>query len=600
MKKQVHFLEYIYCHLLLVFLVGRVGFMIYNRDLADFTFFDAFEACKAGLFSHDVIVAALLLIVPLLLSWVAILRPALRLRAVLTPYYVVMGISVAVIILADAVMYEFWQFKLNAVVLSYASSPEGTSNSVSTSFIVSRALAGLALIMLIVLPCIFFTPKRMDSTYSTRMWFRNLSIIWAFLTVLGFGFVHVGDAYGNRTLFLDHAAVNPVFGFASSFSQADNYSEEFNYQDEITLSDNFSSLFPDETEDIADTLLRTTTPDVLVIFMESFSGKFVKEMGGIPDVAPNWSRLIPEGIFWENYYSNSFRTDRGTVSTFSGWLSYPNVGLMKEKRFHDRLPSLAKSLNAAGYQTGFLYSGPMTNMGKRDYLANMKFADLMDHTIYEPWELSTSWGANDSTSAMKAYHLIAEKDTAQHWFMVYQTLSSHEPWEVPYHRLEDPKLNAFAYTDQCVGDLVDSLKTLPQWENMLVIMIPDHGFLYDQSFQDPEFFHSPMLWLGGAIREPRRMSVLMNQSDFAATLLSQMGISHGNYPWSRNVLSRNYRYPFVYCNFPAGIMFRDSTGVSIYDITAEQAIVENPADDGARIHRAQSILQTSYDLLDEM
>ncbi len=242
----------------------------------------------------------------------------------------------------------------------------------------------------------------------------------------------------------------------------------------------------------------------------------------------------------------------------------------------------------------------MTNMGKRDYLANMKFADLMDHTIYEPWELSTSWGANDSTSAMKAYHLIAEKDTAQHWFMVYQTLSSHEPWEVPYHRLEDPKLNAFAYTDQCVGDLVDSLKTLPQWENMLVIMIPDHGFLYDQSFQDPEFFHSPMLWLGGAIREPRRMSVLMNQSDLAATLLSQMGISHGNYPWSRNVLSRNYRYPFVYCNFPAGIMFRDSTGVSIYDITAEQAIVENPADDGARIHRAQSILQTSYDLLDEM
>jgi hypothetical protein len=79
-----------------------------------------------------------------------------------------------------------------------------------------------------------------------------------------------------------------------------------------------------------------------------------------------------------------------------------------------------------------------------------------------------------------------------------------------------------------------------------------------------------------------------------------MGISHKDYPWSRNVLSKNYTYPFVYCNYPAGILFADSTGISIYDIDGDAVMIEQPADDGLRIMRAKAILQTSYDQLEEI
>ena len=263
---------------------------------------------------------------------------------------------------------------------------------------------------------------------------------------------------------------------------------------------------------------------------------------------------------------------------------------MKHPEWHDRLPSLAKSLEREGYATSYLYAGAMTNMGKRDYLEHMHFSQLIDESAFAPEELTGSWGADDSTSAMRVYHEIARRDTSQHWFMAYQTLSSHEPWRVPYHRLEDEKLNAFAYTDECLGLLVDSLRTLPHWDNMLVILLPDHGFLYKQSYEDPEFFHSPMLWMGGAIREPRRMDVLMNQSDLCATLLSQMGIRHDDYPWSRNVLSRQYTRPFVYCNFPAGFMVRDTEGTTIYDLTADEVILEQPVDDRHRERMGKAIL----------
>ena len=372
----------------------------------------------------------------------------------------------------------------------------------------------------------------------------------------------------------------------------------YDYLSDEDCSGIFAGLYPETADDIQDTLLTSTRPDILVVFIEGFGSRFVKELGGLPDVAPGWSRLIPEGVFWQNYYSNSFRTDRGTVSAFSGWLSYPDVGLMKQVEFHPSLPSLPRSLEQQGYETGYIYGGAMTNMGKRQYLEDMGFMNLYDDTAFDGKE-TTSWGIPDSTACQKACELVGQWHDGHH-FLVVQTLSSHEPWDVPYHRLEDKKLNAFAYTDYSVACMVDSLRKLPQWDNLLIIMIPDHGFLYQQSYNDPGFFHAPMLWLGGAVREARRMDVLMNQSDIAATLLSQMGISHRDYPWSRNVLSETYTYPFVYCNYPAGVLFKDNTGTSIYDLDGDIAMVEQPTDGGQRILRAKAILQTSYDRLEKM
>lgn len=601
MKQRLHFLEILYCHLLLIFFVGRIGFILYNRHIESLSIMDVFGACHEGLLAHDCVVAALFLLPTALLSFLASYRHGLPLRALLTPYYIIVGFCMGAIILADAVMYEFWQFKLNAVVLSYAASPEGASNSVSPWFIISRVFVALLLVLWIVVPCIRLTPKRVPQASPVwRAWMRNMSLIVGFLSAMGLLWAHVGDSYNERkSLFRNHASVNPVFAFMSSFPWTSDPANRFNYLDEEERESTFRNLYPQDTEDIKDTLLNTNRPNVLIVLIESFGGRFIQELGGLPDVAPNWSRLIPQGVFWENYYSCSFRTDRGTVSAYSGTLAYPDVCLMKETELHPFMPSLARSLTDKGYHTTYLYPGAMTNMGKRQYLADMGFKELMDNTAFTAEEMNSAWGANDSTSAMKAFHYIARKDSAEHWFMAYQTVSSHEPWKVPYNRLKDEKLNAFAYTDHCLGQLIDSLRTLPQWDNMLVIMIPDHGFLYKQSYEDPEFFHSPMLWLGGAVAHPRRMKVLMNQSDLAATLLSQMQVCHRDYPWSRNVLSKHYTYPFVYSDFPAGIMWKDATGETVYDITANSIITDSGEGGDQRVRKAQSVLQTSYDYLSE-
>lgn len=581
--------------LLIAFVLGRLGIVCYNTHLGSCWLSDYLLACGQG-FVQDV-ATALLMVAPLAaLTLVACLFPRLPLRWMAAPYALFMGLLVGAVTVFDAVMYRYWQFKLGAVMLAYAASPEGATNSVSTLYVVT--VVGSAVVSSLVMGIVFIRlmPKRVEHPKSNA-WMAAIALCLALLSAL---FVDGGTAYReDKTLFQNNVATNPVYNYVTSFHVGKPVAERYHTLPSETCDSLVEASYPLMSDEVTDTLLRTDRPNILVVLMESFGGKFVEELGGVPGVAPNLSRLIPQGIFWENYYSNSFRTDRGTVALYSGTLPHPDVCLMKDTLYHASLPSLPRTLQQAGYTTTYFVGETVTNMGKGVYLSHMGF-DVLDHTSMSPEELQGSWGAYDDVSAQRAVRMIAQKDSAERYLLAYQTISSHEPWDVPYHRLEDHVLNAFAYSDQAVGNMVDSLRLLPQWDNLLIIILPDHGFLYEQTYETPEFFHSPMLWLGGAIRQPRRMQQLMNQSDVAATLLSQMRLPHGEYRWSRNVLSPDYTHPFVYCNYPAGLMLRDSTGVSIHSLPADKSILEQPADNGQRTQRAKAILQASYDNLKDL
>ena len=82
-----------------------------------------------------------------------------------------------------------------------------------------------------------------------------------------------------------------------------------------------------------------------------------------------------------------------------------------------------------------------------------------------------------------------------------------------------------------------------------------------------------------------------------ATLLGQLGLPHQDFKYSRNIFSTSYTYPFAYSTFSDGFMFKDSTGVTIFDNAARKPVYNEPAPDGAREEKGMAILQTSYDQL---
>ncbi len=104
-----------------------------------------------------------------------------------------------------------------------------------------------------------------------------------------------------------------------------------------------SGLYPISGKNTVE-LLSTKRPNLLIILMESYGGVFMESLGGEPGVSPNLERLAKEGVFFTNFYANSFRTDRGTICTFSGYQSFPLLSVMKIPAKSRTLPSIAGKL----------------------------------------------------------------------------------------------------------------------------------------------------------------------------------------------------------------------------------------------------------------
>ena len=604
MKKRIVYIVSYFFTVLLMFVIQKPLFMLYNDAVGKEVNLTDFGQVMWHGISLDATTAGYFTALPLLIILVSIWTKRISLKKLLLPYYILVAILLSIVFVVDMGLYPFWGFKLDASIFLYLDSPKEAMASVSTGFIAIRVLAMLVYAAFIVWTMVKVTPNTLDKV-GKRIWGSlGMLLLGGGLFVIIRGGVsestsNVGQVYFSNNQFLNHSAVNPCFSLLSSMSKSKDFASEFNFFDEEKRADLFEGLYPTKRSDINTKVLNTERPNVLLILMEGFGGAFIEPLGGLPGVAPNLNRLSEEGIFFTQCYANSFRTDRGTVSALSGYLALPTVSIMKVPAKSRTLPAISEELLKAGYQTDFLYGGDINFTNMKSYLLSKGYQKLTADADFSLAEQSSNvWGVNDDiTSEWLLEQLKQRAGTDTPWFTTYLTLSSHEPFEVPYNRLEEKIPNAFAYTDECLGKLIDGLKQSPLWENLLVVCIPDHGFCYPQGTVDRggEFSHIPMLWLGGAIKEPMKIDKMMNQTDMAATLLGQLGLDHSMFPFSRDVLSESYVYPFAFYSSGSVFAFRDSTGVSAYDIKADCISYEEPSASEERLNRGKAILQSAYD-----
>ena len=604
MKKRIIYIVSFFFLLLVLFVSQKPFFMLYNEMTEkDAGFVDMFQVMGHGM-SLDATTAGYLTAFPFLLVFISIWLKKFPLRKLLLPYYIIASLLVAVVFVVDMGLYPFWGFKLDASIFLYLDSPKEAMASVSLGFILLRIVAMLLLTGLYAWLMVKVTPKNLEAMGRKGWNTLGMLLMGGVLFVIIRGGVtestsNVGQVYFSSNQFLNHSAVNPCFSLLSSMGKSKDFASEFNFFEEEKRAEWLEGLYPTTDGDSIISVLDTNRPNILLILMEGFGGAFIEPLGGLPDVAPNLNRLSEEGVFFTRCYANSFRTDRGTVSALSGYLGLPTVSIMKVPTKSRTLPAISEELVKAGYHTDFLYGGDINFTNMKSYLLSKGYQKLTADTDFSLSERTSNvWGVNDDiTSEWLLEELKKRPEIDGPWFTTYLTLSSHEPFEVPYDRLEEKIPNAFAYTDECLGKLIEGLKQTPLWENLLIVCMPDHGFCYPQGTTDRggEFSHIPMLWLGGAIKEPMKVDKIMNQADMAATLLGQLGLDHSMFPFSRNVLGDAYQYPFAFYSSGSVFAFRDSTGVSAYDIKANQVSYEEPSASEERMNRGKVILQSAYD-----
>lgn len=604
MKTRLFFLLKLYVAFLLIFVVGKPLFMLYNHSMI--------QGCGAGdwlqVMWHglplDLTMTGYFFVLPLLMTLASIWKP-FNLRKFLLPYYIVVALFIAIIYVADMSLYEFWKFKLDSGIFFYLQTPGEAMASVSTGYILLRILYIVVLAALFTLLLYFATPLKWDTLFSTHKWLTT-SIIILFMPVIfitirggvGESTANIGQVYYSDRQILNHSAVNPVFSLISSTLKVQDYNAQFNLFPEEEAARSFAALYPTLPDEGTPALLKTKRPNVLIIIWESFARYFTIEKVAGQEVTPQFNRMAREGLLFDNCYANSYRTDRGMVSILNGHLSYPTTTIMKIPAKSRTLPSIAQSLEQAGYSTHFLYGGDINFTNMQSYLRSTGYADITGQDDFSRTEQRTNaWGVNDDITYNRLYDLLTARQGGP-WLTTFLTLSSHEPFVVPYHRLPDGMENAMAYSDDCLGKFIDMIKKSPLWDNLLVVVVADHGYHPAGSADSwkPIHFRVPVLWTGGAVAKSDTINTLMAQSDIAATLLAQLGLPHDKFLFSRNIASPAYHYPFAYYTFNNGFGFADSTGLTVYDNDAAKPLLKEPqSNDTLRIVHGKVILQKSYD-----
>jgi phosphoglycerol transferase MdoB-like AlkP superfamily enzyme len=156
-------------------------------------------------------------------------------------------------------------------------------------------------------------------------------------------------------------------------------------------------------------------------------------------------------------------------------------------------------------------------------------------------------------------------------------------------------LNSFAFTDAQIGIFVEKLRNSPAWENLLIILLPDHSTPHPVSIgnNSPERHHIPMHWLGGAIKENMTIGEYMSQTDIAATLLGQLGLPHNEYIFSKDI-SNAGSSKFAYWAFNNGFGIIDVNGVTIFDYTSGKELRSEGDPDSTRLNHGKAILQKTF------
>lgn len=576
----------------------------------------------------DLSMAGYLSVIPGFLSIAVVWLKRDLVKPIMNIYFIIASLFITCSFLLNASLYPYWKYPLDSTPLFYFfTSPADAIASVSIWQVI------LSIVILIVLTIgVWFTlrmrgeKRQQYSRYGygyegfgrgKRNRFDNFdrhrgrtSIILLLLTGLLFlpirggitvSTMNTGQAYYSQNAYLNHSAVNPLFSLLESITHQEDFASQYRFMKDKEADKIFATMTSTSDENTYPLLNEATfkkgTPDILIVIIESFASDIMPSMGSYKDVAVCLDSIAQQSILFTRFYANSFRTDRGMVSILSGYPAQPTTSIMRYPRKTSQLPSIARNLaKYKNYKTTYYYGGDADFCNMRSYLVSQGYQHIISDANFPIEDKLSKWGVPDHIVAARMMEDIkAQQNEKRPMLRILQTSSSHEPFEVPYHRLKDKRLNAFAYTDSVMGAIVREYRKLPRWKNTLIVFVPDHvgGYKENLNDHDRSRYQIPLILAGGAISRPMKVGIIGSQHDIAATLLGQLGVEHREFTFSKNMMSdATPKFAFFAVNDAFGIVSEENS--LIYDNRAKR-IVYDKGEKGFNLKRGQAYLQKLYD-----
>jgi arylsulfatase A-like enzyme len=308
-------------------------------------------------------------------------------------------------------------------------------------------------------------------------------------------------------------------------------------------------------------------PNILVLLTDQWRFDAFGHAGNKDVKTPNIDRLEKESINFTHALSGVPVCCPMRASLLTGQRPLTHGVFMNDVSLNPNANSIAKVLNRAGYNTGYIGKWHIDGRGRSSFIPRERRQGFEYWKVLEcTHNYNNSFYYADGPEMLKwdGYDAIAQTRDAQQYIKAqaknkrpFSLFIGFGPPHAPYHSapekyraMYDPKkirlrpniphyfreiarrdlAGYYAHCtalDDCVRDLWGTLKESGQEENTIIIFTSDHGDLigshgaykkqqpYDESIRIPMLIHYPAKFG----REGRRLKALINTEDIMPTLL---------------------------------------------------------------------------------
>jgi phosphoglycerol transferase MdoB-like AlkP superfamily enzyme len=605
-KQFIRLLKY-FIFWMIFFLLAKAFFLLSNLQLSrELSFFEISGIFIYG-FKMDISTACYLLVLPgLLFSLRGSVFSARFLNRFLWIYTLVVLIIASFLIVLDQGLYPHWGTRVNVTAFNYIDDPVAMSASVSFIDILKGLFITGVLVVGFMLLYRKFLLGSNESDGKFNWQFRLLYVFVISLLIipirggLDTSPLNLSSVAFSNKLYVNQAASNYLWNFAKSVEKRKRFQNPCIYMTKGKSTEIFDEFMKADSVSFRPNLITLNEgkqPNVILVILESFSNKVIASLGGMNGISPNLDSLCNKSTVFTNFYSTGNRSDRGISSLLGGYPSLLSTSIMISPEKSSSLTLLPEYFNRHDYNTSFYYGGDINFYNLKTFVLQGKYNQIVTKSDF-PAEVGrmTKWGVPDSYLFEKA---IQDLNSEREPFMkTIYTVSSHPPFDVPFSKIKgDTKelkyLNSIAYTDSCLGAFVREFRKSKLWENTLLVITSDHGYLLPGPTEvtDPASYRIPLIWTGGLVDSLKRVDTICMQSDFPISLINQLGWKFDSIKFSRDFFSEN---PFAFYMLDTGWGYLTSEGKLYYDQNAAD-FTSKPAGSAINMDFPKAYMQVLHD-----
>ena len=248
--------------------------------------------------------------------------------------------------------------------------------------------------------------------------------------------------------------------------------------DEETIKLSLDEIYQENDTNITFPIIKSK-PNIVFLFLESWSATLIKPYGGKYDTTPFFNQLLQKSIRPTIMIAGGHRTTEGMFAVISSWQNPLGKSVAKTQLQNFKYPSIVNEFNHIGYNSAFFQGTSKETSGTGSFAQNLGFKQSygkkdITKRIYE----ENYWGVHD----VDLYNFVQEKlnSTLKEPFVIGINGATTHDNKIPKgiekinfttDKIND-ELNALHFSDMALKGFVENVEN--KYPNTIFVVFADH------------------------------------------------------------------------------------------------------------------------------